>query len=274
MSIFRRRPRIRSEKLARQRRKMLVFRFFAVTFSVIFLVGLSSWLLHRPAVMLTDVVVQGNRVVTDEEILSVVDKTLSGAYFFIFPRRSSLIYPERGLTERIPKELPRIKSVDLVRVDPHTLSVEVHEQQPFALWCKEGGEGLRVCYFINGDGFVYAPAPNFTGNVFFHFFGGVRSEDPIGEYTWGDDFGRLNLLIDSIEDLGMEPVSLMPEGVEDFALVMENGSRVLFGQEQRSSEVIDNLKAVLGSETFNGVSGEDVDYIDLRFGNKVYFKLR
>ncbi|MCW9054685.1 MAG: FtsQ-type POTRA domain-containing protein [Candidatus Pacebacteria bacterium] len=272
--LFRRR-RVRSEKLVRRRRQVILARLGVTILMVLILVGGASWLLHNPAITLTDVVIQGNHVVSDEEILRVVDKTLAGSYLLIFPRRSSLVYPERELSQRLLEDLPRIKSVELVRVDPHTLSIEVREQQPSVLWCRESAEGaLDECYFVNEDGFVYAPAPNFTGNVFFRFYGDIVADNPVGEHVWGSDFDRVMLLIGSLGDLNMVPVALRPLDRSDVRLEMEDGSAILFGRKQRPSEVIDNLNAVLGSETFEGVLGEDIDYIDLRFGNKVYFKLR
>jgi hypothetical protein len=55
---------------------------------------------------------------------------------------------------------------------------------------------------------------------------------------------------------------------------MEDGSKILFARKQSSSEVLGNLKIVLESETFKDENRGDIEYIDLRFGNKVYFKIK
>jgi len=57
-------------------------------------------------------------------------------------------------------------------------------------------------------------------------------------------------------------------------LYIDDGSKILFARKQRSSEVLDNLKVVLKSETFKNEDAGNIEYIDLRFGNKVYFKLK
>lgn len=273
--LFRRHKSIRSEKLARYRRRIFLIRFGGVCLLALIATGLVSWGLHQPSINISTVVIQGNHVVTNEEINAVVDEVLAGSYWYLFPRRSSLIYPEQELSASILERLKRIKSIELVRTDLHTLSIDVREQQSYALWCRSGKrEGQEECYFLNKDGLVYAPAPNFTGNVFFRFYDDLNSGDVIGKLYLDGSFDRITVLIDSIRNLGEVPVALRPLTADDFELHMENGSAILFGRKQRSSEVVDNLKAVHGSETFKNVNGKDIDYIDLRFGNKVYFKLR
>ena len=74
--------------------------------------------------------------------------------------------------------------------------------------------------------------------------------------------------------LDITPIELHPLDDDDMELYMEDGSKILFARKQRSSEVLGNLKVVLESETFKDEDRGDIEYIDLRFGNKVYFKLK
>ncbi len=288
MRWFRRRKKVRSEKLALHRRKIFMWKVgIALTLSLV-LIALSSWVLHRPQLQINHIVVNGNSVVRDDEIRGVTEDVLRGKYFFLFPRTNSLLYPEKEIEASVLAAFKKIESIDLVWIDFHTLSIEVEEQKPYALWCTEKIKGkpddVRDCYFLNTEGFIFSRAPNFTGNVFLRFYGdidksidnNIEKGDPIGTYylKTNNEFMRTNVLVDSIAVLGMKPVEIRLLGEVDIELYMEDGSKILFAREQRRGNILDNLQVVLESETFKNQNEKEIEYIDLRFGNKVYFKLK
>ena len=277
MAWFKRRRKMRSERLARRRRKQLIFRLGIFVVVVAILFGTSIWFLHRPSLQINEILIHGNNVVSDSDLIKITEEVLQGKYAFLLPRTNTFIYPEEELEDSILTSFKQIESVDLVRTNFRTLALEIEEQRPFALWCLDGVESiLDNCYFINKEGLIFSRAPNFTGNVFFRFYGDLENVDPIGEYYLkkNNGFSRMSVLIDSIKDLNVVPVELHPLDEPDLELYMEDGSKILFTHEQSLSEVKDNLRVVLESETFKGEEIEDIEYIDLRFGNKVYFKLK
>lgn len=282
MRWFRQRKRVRSERLALRRRKMFLWKAGGALVLGILLVTFSSWVLHRPYLQINHIIVNGNSVVSDKDITDVTENVLSGKYVFLFPRTNSLLYPEKEIETSVLAAFKKIERVDIVRIDFQTLSMEVEEQKPHALWCGEEGDTLtdgeeeRNCYFLNAEGFIFSHAPNFTGNVFLRFYGGIMDGNPIGAYylKTNNEFIRTNVLIDSIKKLDMNPIELRLLEEADMELYMDGGSKILFARDQRPSEVLDNLKVVLESETFQNKAKRDIEYIDLRFGNKVYFKLK
>ena len=277
MKWFNRRKKMRSEKLARRRRKELSFKLGLIAIIVVILIGFSSWFLHRPNLQIVNIVVNGNSVVLDEDITDVTKEVLNGKYFYLFPRMSSLIFPEEEIETSILNTFKQIESVDIIRTDLGTLSMEIVEQNPHALWCVEKDEDTQdSCYFLNKEGLIFSKAPNFTGNVFFRFYGELEDINPIGRYylKTNNEFSRVNVLIDSVSRLAIVPIELRPLLLTDMELYIEGGSKILFNREQPTSVVLENLKIVLESETFQDEDMENIEYIDLRFGNKVYFKLK
>ena len=275
--MFKWRRTMRSTKLAQRRRKQLVSKFLIIFIAFVVVISVSSWFLNRSYLHINKIVVNGNSAVSDSDLEKITEDILSGKYFFLFPRKNTFIYPQEEVEIAILNSFKQIESIDIVRTNFQTLAIEVEEQEPYALWCFVFDEGvLEDCYFINEDGLIFSKAPNFTGDVFFKFYGDLVGTNPIGEYYFkvNNNFNRVNALVDSIKELGLTPIKLIPLRDSDLELYMNNGSKILFSITQSMSEVKDNLKVVLESETFKNEDLKNIDYIDLRFGNKVYFKLR
>ncbi|MFC1732907.1 cell division protein FtsQ/DivIB [candidate division KSB1 bacterium] len=261
-------------------RKQLLLKIGGGVAVVIIVVGITTWFLHRPSLQIREIVVHGNSVISDSDLKKVTEEALIGKYFYLFPHTNTFIYPEKKIEASILTSFKQIESIDIVRTNFQTLAMEVEEQKPYALWCLqdilEDGEVQDICYFLNREGLVYSYAPNFTGNVFFRFYGDLDDGDPIGKYYLkvNNGFNKTSLLIDSMTDLDIVPIELHPLGDDDMELYIDDGSKILFTREQPSSEVLDNLKVVLKSETFKDENKGDVEYVDLRFGNKVFLKVK
>jgi len=132
---------------------------------------------------------------------------------------------------------------------------------------------------LGEGGFIFAKAPDFTGNIFFKYFGTPEtdfsrtSSEPLGlEYMPPDKFRSVTAFLESFEELELEPTSFTRLSGVDFKVRFKDGSYILFGGEQSLASVLDNLQSVFESEVFLGRDDVKLDYIDMRFGNKVYYK--
>lgn len=269
----------RVSKLAQRRRKELYIKsglwFLAVVAVFIFFV----YVAHRPELQISDISVDGNEVVTKEEIQGVTREVLSGKYLWLFPRTNVFVYPERKLIATLHTSFQRINDIEVSIPQLGALSIVVTERSPFALWCAGSDtetEGIAPCYFLNDEGFIFAQAPEYTGNVFFQFYGGGVDANPVGRWYLvdNDEFHRVNTFINAIRKLAPTPISFTVLNADDAEILMEDGSRLVFGRMQNFSELIENLKSILATDELDSVDDSVLDYIDLRFGNKVYFKYK
>ena len=208
---------------------------------------------------------------------------MNGTYLLVVPKKSIFFYPRAKIRRDILDELTRIYDVNIKREGFNAIAVDIKERIPFSLWC---GKEIEVsendsnkCYFMDKESFIFAESPDFTGNVFFKYFGipeiGSSSSDPRGaQFMDEGSFNGMRLFIDSFEDIDLTPIALIVRNVDrDSELILEDGGKIIFGREDKLSVVFDNLKSIIESDAFESDKDKKLDYIELRFGNKAYYKI-
>lgn len=221
--------------------------------------------------------VEGAKTLTTSVLVADVEQMLEGFYGgVLFPRRSAFFIPRSDIETYLLEKHPRLKTVSLDVVELSTLRVKVTERKPVAVWCES--RESSDCVFVDENAFAYAPAPQFTGDTFFRFNGefvegGVAT---VGSSALdSSDFMTIYAFIEELEKLSLDPVSMTTEG-EYFNVLLARGGEIRFVYTDDYTRQFENLRDVLAANVLQAETGErrlDVEYIDMRFGNKVYFKL-
>ncbi len=271
--------------LGRRRRRIFRIKVALTIFVLLVIVALAGWLLRHPEVTISSIVITGNNLTPTEDIEVLIQDELDSSYALVIPKRSAFFYPKNKLITTIDEAFARIEGVVVRQKNFTTLRIDVAERSPFALWCGkefvEDGERFGDCYFIDDQSYVYASAPDFTGNVFFKYFGALaladndREDAPIGStYMSEQDFFGIRPFIGAFEDLGYAPLSLTRMDDGDFELRMDDGAKIIFSSDTKLSILLDNMESILDSDSFREAKDQPLEYIDLRFGNKVYYKFQ
>jgi len=277
------RKRKRLSALGRRRKRMFKIKVALAIFIFVAVTVLIAWLLRLPEVTINKSFVAGNSITATEDIKLIANEHMEGAYLGLVPKASAFFYPKAAIARSINNSFTRIKEVVVNKSDFTTITINVVERTPFALWCGEAysldGENLGNCYFIDELSYLYAKAPDFTESVFFKYFGEIekislhKEKAPLGaSYMGAEDFFGIRPFIEAFEELGYVPVSLTRVDNKDFELRMDDGAIILFGSEAKLSVLLDNMESILDSDSFRESEGVKVEYIDLRFGNKIYYK--
>jgi len=255
-----------------QKRYLLVLVSFL--FVVALLLGLFAWLSGHERFLVRNINVDGNSVVQTEDVLDIVEKESYGKYLYLFTKQNTFIYPKDTIESRLLNEFKRIKTLDIKREDFNALEIYITEYSPEHLWCSEKVEGDEVvinenCYFMNKEGYVYAKAPSFSGNIFFEWYTKSPNNEPIGNFILETDiFNKLLTFIDVVGSIGFDLVRITQQEEGDFTLVASDGNKILFNIDQDSAVLVDTLDSVLDEIE----EDQQLEYIDLRFGNKVFYK--
>ncbi len=262
------------QKRSRERQKHFLIIFVGILFLFILFIGFFAWVFSQERFLIKNINVYGNSVVQTEDIIKIINKEDSGKYLFLFKKQNIFIYPRNITEDRLLEELKRIKTVEIKRKGLDTLEIYITEYKPKYLWCGEyiKQNGLNInenCYFMNKEGYIYAKAPFFSGNVFLEWYTQKLNDNPVGSFMLNESvFNKLITLKDVIQSMGFDLIKITEQKEGDYAFIINGGSKILFNINQDSTRLIDTLDSVLGEISKN----KTFEYIDLRFGNKVFYK--
>jgi cell division septal protein FtsQ len=128
------------------------------------------------------------------------------------------------------------------------------------------------CYFMDENGFVFGPAPTFEGSVYFRYYGSLGDGVIGSQYQSKERFQTYQLLFQAFEESGVTPIAMTIEENGDVAVFLDSGGKIAFNDDQNLNRIVENLRTVLRADAFTEDALQRLHYIDLRFGNEVYYK--
>lgn len=252
--------------------KTTFYAFVAIFFVVVFYV-----LLFSPALKITSVKLEGLSDLESEKVKEKVEEYLGEKTFFVFPKNNILIFSEKGIEKKLKDGFKKIKTVSISKEFPVFLTIRISERDLLLLWCSRD-----ECFMVDEEGRAYKKADLESRNL------------------------KENDLVQVFDLSGKEVLEggyVLEKEYCDFVLGLkekffENSGIVISPKHETSSriarEVIvttsEGWKIYLDSETpfekslkiFNTFFESEIDYekranleyIDLRAGSKIFYKLR
>ncbi len=242
--------------------------FFLLAFFL--MAGVVS-LFYIPKFRVNSVKAEGNEILSSGSISSRAEEIIGGKYFYILPKNNIFIIPEEEIKTALSQDFLRIKNILIFSDLPASLTVQIEERKPFALLCKKE---ILECAFLDENGFIFERAPFFSGRVFMKFFYDNNIGDlPIGkDLISREEFLRIKefAVLVSKKDVEITEIILKEDGICD--LRTSEGWFMKVSKEDDQKIVFENLKLTLENQIKDKRS--DLEYIDLRLNNKVFFKFK
>ncbi len=210
-----------------------------------------------------------------EEIGRVGERELAGAYLGIIPKSHPFFYPKGAMAKRILGQFPEFAGVAVSSQGAGALLVSVTERQPVALWCER-----EECLYLDATGVAFREAPGEAEGLYYTL---TSSEEPSPAFPGtpvveADRLKTLLAFLTELEDLGLFPTTAHLLADTEIEVGLRNGSRLLIQETDGYETALRRLRLLLREPGLVPRQGETndlgVDYIDLRYGNKVYFKPR
>lgn len=241
------------------------------------LAGLLAGLSHMPFLQIDAVQLSGNRTLASTTLTAFVEERLEGSYFYVFPKRNIFLYPKTAIRDALVNEHPLLSAAEVHAVDFHTIAAQVVEREPRALWCPSADSAQAgACYLMDETGAVYAPAPSFSSPVYVEYHGTLAGERWPKQYLQPEQFLSLAALVDAIaRELAQEQLDgVTVDRAGDVRMRFENGFDVLFVLGAGEGDIFERFTLALKAEPFAGHLVNEFEYLDLRFGDKLYYKQR
>lgn len=274
-------------EIKKRRRKIFLRKFSIFVFLVLVLIASLTYLSRLSRLNITEIKISGNQVTETENIKNVVNDTLSGNYFWFFPKTNIFLYSKNKIIEALATKFQRLKDVNIKTDQNRVLEISVTERIPKYTWCGEvlpdNADGISSCYFLDDTGFIFDEAPQFAGSVYFKFFGKTTgNENPIGSAIIPDYFKDFILFKNSLENIGIKPVGFYRIGDGYAKIYLSSnttsfGPEIIFKENSDFQKLSENLQSALDVEPFHTDFVKkyySLLYINLSFGNKVVYKFK
>lgn len=246
----------------------MIGRIATILFCVSAIVFSLSYISRSDILAVSDVTVEGAVAVDPDSVKQKVKEELAGNFFGLFSRANVALFPKSIIKEKILSEFPRIKEIAIRREGLSAVAVLLEERTPFGVWCSE--EASKNCFLLDEEGLIFDTASSEQGKGYLVFYGTVKG-DPIRQYYLPGRFTEIIQFLFGVKTTGLVPKSLSVKDENDAELRLENGEKLLFALNQNFSELLENLETVYREAGLSD-TGKRIDYIDLRFGNKIFYK--
>lgn len=260
------RKKVQKRRLSQLQLQLLIGAGIGVV--VTLLVAAVWYVTHIASLQITQIEVVGGTTIPHSVIESQVDTILTGTYARLIPKHFRMFYPHSELVERI-KSIERVKNVHVEVTQAQTLTVVFDEYVPYALWCAKADS--ESCLFIDATGFAFAQAPSLEGSAFVRYVE-ASSSPKVSEQSFDVAYIKeTSLFIDELkEKLSLYVTHVAKVGTYDIEYTISGGGIIKVSQSKSMQDTFKNLEIILHSKEFEHIAPGAFQYIDLRFGDKVF----
>jgi hypothetical protein len=270
--------------------------FIGVLLLVVFgLIGLTRW--SQVQINSFSVSVPSDSELPQKDMEKMVDSLIDRHLWGIIGRDNIALLPRSAITSKVERASPRIRSagVDLTGLRSFTVNVTVRE--PVGVACASGDAQNRRaqngCRHVDKEGFMYAQADTSTSSDLLVY---TKEDTPKtgNQLLPKKTFTILQSFINNLSELGLSAQLVSLQDQRDVSITVKNAEtatttatstvEIRLDLSDSLNQAYTDLKTVIEKDAFVATSSEQagtqektvspfaLEYIDLRFGNKVFYK--
>ncbi|MEI6660449.1 MAG: hypothetical protein WCK91_03460 [bacterium] len=250
------------------------------------IIGAAAYFSSDKHLTINNISITGTHVINKSDIEDIVRTDISGRYLYMFDRSNALIYPKAKIYQDLSASFHRIEHLSVALTNFNTLRIDIIERSGTYLYCGEQvpasvSDVGENCYFVNSEGYVFDRAPYFSGDVYFKYYMKVNDTGSVlgTQIIHPDSFHKLTRFIDSLTSIGFKSTGLLVEDSGSCTLMLESSNQIKpkinFRIDNDFDTILDNLTLAMNKPEFaNQIKTKyaKLQYIDLRFKNKVLYK--
>ena len=208
---------------------------------------------------------------------SFVAEQFFGKYFDLVPKNNLLIIVPKNISRAVTDRFKLVEGIQIKKIFPNTLAVSIVERNPSLILCSRDD-----CFVIDEKGTAFAKADPETNQLgeseLFTLKNDGDKEISVGDGILNPDYLQyLALATDKLKnDIGadVEKEIKTPQLISgDIRMMTQEGWLIYFDKSIAIQKEIEMLKVVLDEKIEPGKRA-DLEYIDLRTDNKVYYKFK
>ena len=265
-SSLKKRKRISSFK------KTLYIFIFILFFASLFALSLTS-----DKLVINNIFVSGNSSVSESDISGIAEAWLNEKYLWFIRTDNTFLIKRSEIRVQILDLIPKIESVKIDFHGPVNVEIIVTERAPIGIWCQNLPSDPGKCFFLDRTGFVFGEAPKFGDSIYPEYFGFIDSTNAIKSgYFDESKFSQIDQFYGKIKDMKLSPKYFYAKDEHEYEVGLSDGGKIFANDTQSFEKELSNLQALIDSGYVKTDKAflKKIDYIDLRFGNKVPIVIR
>ncbi|MFC1630227.1 cell division protein FtsQ/DivIB [Patescibacteria group bacterium] len=210
-----------------------------------------------------EIQISRNQKVQTENIEGLVWKNIEKKIIFFKTKSIFLVSPKK-IKEHLLEKFSKISDVEGKRKFPSTVMITITERQPLFIFCK------NMCFYFDEKGIVFEDT-EYDGSLPKLIDDGIQDiwlgkriiEGELLEKLLEIEFG-----LKENKEISIKEIVILHDKIE---VKTPEGFSIYFNKKEGIESQIQNLTLILLKE-IPLQNREDLEYIDLRFGTKVYYK--
>lgn len=286
----------RQAKRRKQRKIRLIIRSSILAVIILFLI----YITNAGFLRIQKIIVNETQYADRNAIENTIKTQLEGRYMGLFSKSNALIFSRGKISRVIRKDFPSVKNVKVNLKGVSEIEVRLTEYEGSSIWCdtpvtpattlvhdEETGENKMSaipqvvnsfhdanCYFMNENGMIFAKTTYNSDSEVVKTFGFIKT-DPINQsYSTPKTFKNLIEFTKLLRRLNIVADEVWTTDGEVYAFVTKEKVEIYIDGSENIVSTFDNLETVINRDAINQAQFSNIDYIDLRFGNRVFYKLK
>lgn len=278
-----------SKKFTANKKARLYVRVTYVTAIIgIIIFGLAE-LSYINAMTIKDISVSGTNSSVGFDLTVQALKEMDGSYLGLFSKSNIFLYPHDDIVASVLSSVPQVQSVSIKRNGFLGLNVDVVERKAEAIVCmslpelSEDGNTIidDSCLLADKSGLLFDKVGDDVIPLNRYYLplassASTTEKEVIGHFaTSSEEFTKLQDFYNNARRSGMDPQFLLVKEGGEYELYASNVI-IYFNNQRPFEEQLLNLVSFWnhpGYEQYHQGDGADFEYIDVRFGDKIFYRL-
>ncbi len=270
--------------IKKKRRKTLFSILISFVLIILFLI-IALLALRLPFFQIKSITVNGVVTIDEKDLEKSVNETLLGNYYYIIPRTNFLFYPKGEILNILISKYKKINSINSHVSGLSNLDIILVERIPEVLVCEgfidDISDSDNQCFVADKHGYIFEKESD-NPDLFKYYVNANTSSTTIGNnFTDIEKFYALQKFVEDVRSYGIIPIGIMigEDGSYEMYIVNKDQSTgVVYFDDRVPFDMTSSNLAVF----WNNFMGNTVDiklmpnfeYINLRFGNNVFYLIR
>ncbi len=212
----------------------------------------------------------GLKTIPEESILNAAASFVSGNRFLFLPKSNIVFLSDNDMEKYLEENFTGIEKASVSKnIFNGKVEISVAERNPDFLWCSSS------CFLMSKDGLVFeaaegSGAEEYPGKIIFR---GMLGGNPMMKrFASPETMQNYENFVKDLGLIGIRVVSIYAESENKASAETDIGS-IIFDPEEEGLSAVAHKVNLLIAEARGKDSAAHFEYIDARYGNKMFYKL-